>query len=207
MKRIFLTLLLIGSISATNAQIFNFGIKGGLNYNSNGNLKSDVLSIPVSVSSNQETGYHIGILTEMKLPLWLYLRPELYYTHTKSSYVKDDVNADLTLDKIDAPVLLGLRFLKIGRIFAGPSFHYIMNTKLKGSDIIDDLKKVSSDDFTVGAQFGLGLEFGKFGADVRWETGLSDSEAKFVDNNIDLGGINIDTSQQQFILNIYYKFH
>jgi hypothetical protein len=205
MKKLFLTILLVASISAVNAQVFNFGIKGGLNYNSNGNLKTDLTNI--RVSSDQETGYHIGILTEMKLPLWLYLRPELYYTHTKSSYSKENVKADLTMDKIDAPILLGLRFLKIGRIFVGPSFHYIMNTKLKGSDIIDDLKKVSSDDFTVGAQFGLGLELGRIGVDARWESGLSDSEVKYVDKNFDLGSLNIDTSQQQFILSIYYKFN
>ena len=205
MKKLFLTILLVASISAVNAQVFNFGIKGGLNYNSNGNLKTDLTNI--RVSSDQETGYHIGILTEVKLPLWLYLRPELYYTHTKSSYSKENVKADLTMDKIDAPILLGLRFLKIGRIFVGPSFHYIMNTKLKGSDIIDDLKKVSSDDFTVGAQFGLGLELGRIGVDARWESGLSDSEVKYVDKNFDLGGLNIDTSQQQFILSIYYKFN
>jgi len=205
MKKLFLTILLVASISAVNAQVFNFGIKGGLNYNSNGNLKTDLTNI--RVSSDQETGYHVGILTEMKLPLWLYLRPELYYTHTKSSYSKENVKADLTMDKIDAPILLGLRFLKIGRIYVGPSFHYIMNTKLKGSDIIDDLKKISSDDFTVGAQFGLGLELGKIGVDARWESGLSDSEVKYVDKNIDLGGLRIDTSQQQFILSIYYKFN
>ena len=205
MKKLFLTILLVASISAVNAQVFNFGIKGGLNYNSNGDLKTDLTNI--RVSSDQETGYHIGILTEMKLPLWLYLRPELYYTHTKSSYSKENVKADLTMDKIDAPILLGLRFLKIGRIFVGPSFHYIMNTKLKGSDIIDDLKKVSSDDFTVGAQFGLGIELGRIGVDARWESGLSDSEVKYVDKNFDLGGLNIDTSQQQFILSIYYKFN
>jgi len=82
-----------------------------------------------------------------------------------------------------------------------------MNTKLKGSDIIDDLKKVSSDDFTVGAQFGLGIELGRIGVDARWESGLSDSEVKYVDKNFDLGGLNIDTSQQQFILSIYYKFN
>lgn len=209
MKKVLFTLLLIGGLSISNAQVFNFGIKGGINYNSNGNLKTDITNI--RVSSDQETGYHIGILTEMKLPLWLYLRPELYYTHTNSSYNHNslggsNIKGELTMDKIDVPVLLGLRFLKIGRIFLGPSFHYNMNTKLKGSDIIDDLKKISSDDFTVGGQFGLGLELGKLGFDVRWETGLSDSEAKFVHENIDLGGLSIDTSQQQFILSIYYKF-
>lgn len=205
MKNLFLTFLLIGSFSLANAQIFNFGIKGGLNYNSNGNMKVDVLNIP-KISSDQETGYHIGILTEMKLPLWLYLRPELYYTHTNSSYKYEGDNADLTMDKIDMPVLLGLRFLKIGRIFVGPSFHYNMNTNLKGSEMIDDLKEVSSDDFTVGAQFGLGLEIGKLGVDIRWETGLSDSEAKYIYDNIDIGGLTVDTSQQLFMLNVYYKF-
>ena len=209
MKKYVLTFLFVSVVSFSNAQgIFNFGIKGGLNYNSNGVLKdvSDLGNF-FSVKSDKETGFHFGVFGEMKLPLWFYLRPELYYSHTKSSYKAEGQQADLTIDKIDAPVLLGLRFFKIGRIFVGPSFHYNMNTKLKGSEFFDELKKVNSDDFTVGAQFGLGVELGKIGVDARWETGLTDSQANFVYNNIDLGGLKVDTSQQQFILNIYFKFN
>ncbi len=58
-------------------------------------------------------------------------------------------------------------------------------------------------------QVGLGLNFGKIGADIRWETGFSDSEAGFINDNItpdDLDVVLVDTSHSQFILSFYYKF-
>ena len=126
MKKLLLTFLLVASIATVNAQVFNFGIKGGINYNSNGDLRGSGFSEivdNVKISSDEETGFHVGILTEMKLPLWLYLRPELYYEHTESSYKGEHDKTKLKLDKINAPILIGIRFLGIGRIFLGPSFH------------------------------------------------------------------------------------
>ena len=212
MKKVFFILLLIGSFSLANAQIFNFGIKGGINYNSNGDLRGTGFSEIVDnvrISSDEETGYHVGILTEMKLPLWLYLRPELYYEHTESSYKGEHDKTKLKLDKINAPILIGIRVLKIGRVFLGPSFHYTISTDLKDTPSFDNVKKIRSDDFSVGGQIGVGLNFGKFGADIRWETAFSDTEATFVGDALETIGaeaIRIDTSPQQFILSFYYKF-
>jgi len=212
MKKVILILLLIGSFSIANAQIFNFGIKGGINYNSNGDLRTlnfSEISDNVKISSDQETGYHVGVFTEMKLPLWLYLRPELYYEHTESSYDGTLDKTKLKLDKINAPILIGMRVLGIGRIFLGPSFHYTISTDLKDTPSFDNIKTVSSDDFSVGGQIGIGLELGRIGADIRWETGFTDTEAIFVGDVLNkIGGesIKIDTSPQQFILSFYYKF-
>ncbi len=212
MKKVILILLLIGSFSIANAQIFNFGIKGGINYNSNGDLRTlnfSEISDNVKISSDQETGYHVGVFTEMKLPLWLYLRPELYYEHTESSYDGTLDKTKLKLDKINAPILIGMRVLGIGRIFLGPSFHYTISTDLKDTPSFDNIKTVSSDDFSVGGQIGIGLELGRIGADIRWETGFTDTEAIFVGDVLnEIGGesIKIDTSPQQFILSFYYKF-
>lgn len=212
MKKVFFILLLIGSFSLANAQIFNFGIKGGINYNSNGDLRGTGFSEIVDnvrISSDEETGYHVGIFTEMKLPLWLYLRPELYYEHTESSYKGEHDKTKLKLDKINAPILIGIRVLKIGRVFLGPSFNYTLSTDLKDTPSFDNVKKIRSDDFSVGGQIGVGLNFGKFGADIRWETAFSDTEATFVGDALETIGaeaIRIDTSPQQFILSFYYKF-
>ena len=213
MKKVIFTLLLIGYFSTASAQIFNFGIKGGINYNSNGDLRSvssfSEIVDNVKISSDEESGFHVGIFTEMKLPLWLYLRPELYYEHTESSYKGEHDKTKLKLDKINAPILIGIRFLGIGRVFLGPSFHYTISTSLKDTPSFDNIKTISSDDFSVGGQIGVGLNLGKFGADIRWETGFTDTEALFVGDILDsIGGeeIKIDTSPQQFILSFYYKF-
>lgn len=214
MKKLFIVLILIGGLNTLNAQFMNYGIKGGLNYNSNGDLRSiHGFEDDLKINSDQQTGYHIGVFGEIKLPLWLYVRPEIFYTHTKSNYDENNYSADLTLNKIDAPVLVGLRILHFGRFFIGPVFSYTMSTKLEDTNVFDNVEKISSDDFSMGGQIGLGLELGKFGADIRWETGLSDTEAQFVgdltNGYIDSGNdakIKIDTRPQQFILSVYYKF-
>lgn len=195
-------MLVLGSIFSTNAQFLNFGVKGGLNYNSNGDLEYDINNI--KISSDSDTGFHIGVFAEIDLPLALYIRPELLYTKTQSSYSEQ---GNLSINKIDAPILLGLEFLKIGRIFIGPSFQYIINSDLKSSDIYNEIKEDGFDSFSMGMQFGAGVEFGKLGVDLRWERGLSDTEADFLGISDDIiNNITIDTRPQQFILSVYYKF-
>jgi len=202
MKNLYLLLVVFCLTASANAQFLNWGIKGGVNYNENGDLQAIIDGNPISLSSNEEVGYHFGILTEIKLPLFLYIRPELVYTHTESSYGFDDDKGTLKMDKVELPVLLGFRVFKIGRFFFGPNFSYIANTDLK----VDDVKNLSYDDFVVSGQVGLGLNFGKVGADIRWETGFSDSEASFIRDSTDLDFALVDTSHSQFILSFYYKF-
>lgn len=206
MKNLYLFLVFFCLTFSANAQFLNWGIKGGVNYNENGDLRAINQGDPISLSSNEEVGYHIGILSEIKLPLFLYIRPELVYTHTESSYKLDSDQGTLKLDKLELPVLVGFRVFKIGRFFFGPNFSYIMNTKLSVPESIEGVSNVSSDDFLVSGQIGLGLNFGKIGADIRWETGFSDSEASFIRNNTNLDFALVDTSQSQFILSFYYKF-
>ena len=151
----------------------------------------------------------MGLLAEIKLPLFLYIRPELIYTHTESSYASEGDRTRLKMDKIEAPVLVGFRVLRIGRFFFGPSFQYIINTDLSPTENLDKIRKLDSDDFTVSGQIGLGINLGRFGADVRWETGFTDSEADFIGNAFDGDtpvALNVDTSHQQFILSFYWKF-
>ncbi len=209
MKNLLIALLFFGSILSANAQFLNWGVKAGLNYNANGDLflvYDDVISDPFS--SDQELGYHFGLLAEIKLPLFLYIRPELLYTHTESSYAIEDGEAKLTMDRVDIPVLLGFRVFKIGRFFLGPSFQYIINTDLSSSENIANIKTVSYDDFNIAAQVGIGLNFGRFGADIRWEASLLDSQGLFHVDDIDSEDINVavDTDSMQFLLSVYWKF-
>ena len=206
MKNLYIFLVLFCIALSANAQFLNWGIKGGVNYNENGDLRTITEGGPISLSSNEEVGYHIGILSEIKLPLFLYIRPELIYTHTESSYKLEGDKSKLKMDKLELPVLLGFRVFKIGRFFFGPNFSYIMNTKLSVPESVESVSNVSSDDFLVSGQIGLGLNFGKIGADIRWETGFSDSEASFIQDNTDFDFALVDTSHSQFILSFYYKF-
>ena len=122
MKNLYLFLVVFCLTLSANAQFLNWGIKGGVNYNENGDLRTIKPVNLLSLSSNEEVGYHFGILSEIKLPLFLYIRPELIYTHTESSYDLDDDKGKLKMDKLELPVLLGFRVLKSGVSFLAPIF-------------------------------------------------------------------------------------
>ncbi|CAM1354122.1 porin family protein [Tenacibaculum insulae] len=208
-KTIFILFLLIGGLQVTQSQI-QFGVKGGINYNSDSfsDVKDDVFE-----GAESKTGFHAGIWTRFKLPIvGLYIRPELVYTQlsnevtykqaTGIANVFQNKATNYKFQKIDIPVLVGMKFFSVAHVFAGPSFQYILDSKFD----IDDLKQVESDGFSLGLQFGAGVELGKLGIDVRWERALSDTETSFVDSNVNAGDVNFDTRVDQIIVGLSYRF-
>jgi hypothetical protein len=197
MKKIIIILFLaFGFIQASNGQI-QFGIKGGVNYNSNSveGVSQDVFS-----GAESKTGYHAGIWTRIKIPvLGLYVRPELVYTNLENEvfYSQTASKTRHSFQKIDVPVLLGKKILGIGNIYVGPSFQYILDSDFD----IDDIKNVDSDGFTLGLQFGGGIELGNLGIDVRWERGFSDVESSFI-GNISSEKVTYDTRINQIIIGL-----
>jgi hypothetical protein len=181
-------LVFIGfSLSAQNKS--SFGFKGGLNYGANGDY-FDSVNLNYS-NPDQNIGYHIGIFG--KIGNKIYLRPEIVYTVTKSDYDNNDFN----VKKIDVPVLVGVKVLGPLSVFAGPSAQYILDTDYHGIDI-DNVQ----DDFTVGLNFGIGLNFNKIGIDLRYERGFGENEASFIENNITTINSRIDTRPEQLILSL-----
>jgi hypothetical protein len=188
MKKFFLVVTIIcGSYLTSNAQ---FGVKGGLNYSSNGDLKE----IGQDIKADSKTGYHVGIMYQTKGDNF-YLRPELVYTSTKSEYIS---RGELTINKVDMPILLGYHIFKPISIFAGPSLQYILDTDLKGFNLNDAEK-----DFTVGMQFGAAVQLGdKLSVDLRYEKGLSENLAEISG----ISGERVDTRPTQLILGLALKF-
>ncbi len=177
----------------------NFGLRGGLNFASVGNMKSYTQGVFNSkVDSDVKTGYHLGVWGRTALPIvGIYVQPELNYIHLKTEYSN---NGDYTLDKIDIPVLAEMKILSVGRVFVGPSFQYLINDDLD----IDGVKDIDSDDFTVGIQFGAGVQLGKLGADIRYDIGLNDTESNFL-NEATGTSFTVDSRPSQVILGISYK--
>ncbi len=167
----------------------SFGFKGGLNYNANGDYFESIGDNARNPDRN--IGYHVGIFG--KIGDQIYFRPELVYTATKSDYDSNDFN----MQKIDAPLLVGLRVLGPISVFGGPSLQYILDTEFDGININD-----VEDEFSVGLNFGIGLSLNKAGIDLRYERGFSNNEATFIDENIGLNPSRIDTRPDQLILSL-----
>lgn len=188
MKQFFVVVLFTTISTAFAQKGPAFGFKGGLNYNSNGNLIE-------SVSSNAESpdrniGYHLGIFA--KLGNKVYFRPELLYTATKSDYDSGDFN----MQKLDMPLLLGLRIFGPLSVFGGPSIQYILDSEFDDIDI-----QSIENDLSIGVNFGVTFNIKKIGIDLRYERGFSNNEAQFLnDNNVDIS--RLDTRPDQLILGL-----
>ena len=189
MRQLFLIAVILTStitIAQTNTK---FGLKGGLNYNANG----DYFEAAEETFQNPDrnVGFHLGVFG--KFGDTFYFRPELVYTGTKSQY--DD--GDFSMKKLDAPLLLGVKLLGPLSAFGGPSFQYILDSDFDNVSV-DNI----ADDFSVGLNFGFAATFNKFGLDLRYERGFSENEAQFLNNN----GVDtdrLDTRPEQLILSLF----
>ena len=172
----------------------SFGLKGGINYDSFGELNPTDLSFE-NLQSDAKTGFHIGVFGNLDL-LAFYLRPELQFSQSVSQF---NGNETIALNKLEVPVLLGYKILGPLSVFAGPSFQYIL--KEKGTDIIlGDLEE----NFTVGLQLGTRLKLGRFGLGIRFERGFKDNEVVILGNNdVDIAG-RVDTRANQWIISASY---
>ena len=197
MKKVILVVFLaLGLSQVSNAQI-DFGIKAGINYNNNGEDAFKDATNDIADGASAKTGYHAGIWFRGKLPiLGLYVRPEIIYTEVKSEFEVLARTEDYNFKKLDVPVLVGKKILGFANVFVGPSFQYIIEDKIDFSNLSTD----EFDKFTVGMQFGAGVEFDNIGIDVRWERGLTNSEAKFANNT------KIDNRVNQIIFGVSLKF-
>ena len=188
-----LTFLALLSTTLLQAQ-FEFGVKGGLNYDSLGDVDYTDISA-TDLSAGSKTGYHIGAYGKIDLLLF-YLRPEIQFTKVNSGFADKNIG----LSKIEAPILLGYKILGPLSVFAGPSFQYILNEDVEGTTFTD-----IEENFTVGLQIGTRISFGRLGLGVRYERGFTDNDVRILGvNGVDVES-RIDTRPNQFIISASYE--
>ena len=187
-----LTFLALLSTSLLQAQ-FEFGVKGGLNYDSLGDVDYDDFSA-TDLSAGSKTGYHIGAYGKIDLLLF-YLRPEIQFTKINSGFDGKDIG----LSKIEAPILLGYKILGPLSVFAGPSFQYILNEDVEGTTLAD-----VEENFTIGLQIGTRISFGRLGMGVRYDRGFTDNGVRILGVN-GVGDGRIDARPNQFIVSASYE--
>ncbi|WAC02013.1 outer membrane beta-barrel protein [Lacinutrix neustonica] len=189
----FSLLFIISIVSLTMAQDGSgLGIKGGINYNGNGDYFNSISN--TSEDPMRAVGYHFGLFG--KIGNILYLKPELIYTKTKSDYSRGELN----LQRIDAPILLGLKVLGPFSVFAGPAFQYILDSELVGANL-----ESIENDFTIGLNFGIGFNLNNIGIDLRYERSFNENEAKIVTTNNSIAIGRLDIRPEQLILSFSVK--
>jgi len=179
----------------------DYGVKAGLNYNSNGdlNITGGLAGITKNIKSDKEVGYHFGVYTQLNFTKF-YIKPELIYTKTKSSY-SNNTPSKFTLSTLELPILVGYSIIKPISIYVGPSFQYILS-----NDFSSNFDLNIENDVVLGINIGASVKVSKFGFDVRYTGGLSENLAVYFDDlPVDGMGYSIDTKPNQFILSVSFQ--
>jgi len=191
MKNLFVFLMLfISCVLLAQEKKLTFGIKAGLNYGDNGRIEVTDIT---NARAQDRIGYHLGVFLRGNLTDKIYIKPELQYTVNNSEY--DNIigsDLDYNIQKIDLPILVGLSIAGPIHVFGGPALQYLVENDLE-TVRLGNVKN----EFTVGMQFGAGVQLGRLNADIRYERGLSKNRAASVDP-----GIRVDSRPNQVILGV-----
>lgn len=195
MKKLILFLLLFGIAIGSYSQNFGMGIKAGLS-----SSKLDFKSSEF-VPKDAQTGYHVGIFARVG-GAGFFVQPEVLFTQTSGEFALNlqgnggTENYQADFNRLDVPVMVGVKFLKFLRIQAGPIASINIDSNLENSvgTVIDaDFKKA-----TLGYQAGVGFDIGNLYIDAKYEGGLSN-----LTENI--SSFSTDNRLNQWVLSVGFK--
>ncbi|MFA4869484.1 MAG: porin family protein [Pedobacter sp.] len=171
MRKIILSAFFVALSFSAFSQVlpsFQFGLKGGLNLSK--------LSTENTFSSDNRAGYYAGLWTRIGAA-GIHLQPELYLSG-KNTTLKANTGEEnkVTFTSLDVPVLVGTKIGAAGvgiRLNTGPVVSFVLDKEQSFGDAAGDVFKGNFKDQNFAWQFGAGVDIGKLGLDLRYETGLS----------------------------------
>jgi len=216
MKKLILTIALLGFTLNSTAQDFSWGPK--LSVTSPSFKLKDVQNIgngsdaiQLLEDTDPVLGYQLGVFARVSL-LGIYVQPEVLFSNAKSEISYSDLDnngetivGEVKLNKIDIPVMFGKRFLKVFRINAGPVFTLLLNDNISLEGAEASIKDIETNykNATVGAQIGAGLDLSILTLDFRYEMGLES-----ISDGITIGNTKFNPDQRlnQFLVSVGIKF-
>lgn len=204
---VFVASLLVFTMA--DAQMFKWGIKGGIGFSSipmddikNISDGSDVYDL---VTGDGVMGYHFGLQTRIKVAMIL-IQPELYF-NAGGGTIEQIVDGGATevlnvkFNRIDLPVLVGFKLGPV-RINAGPVGSFILSESNDLTELEPDFEMYASA-MSWGYQAGLGLDISKLSLDVRYEGSLSALGETFTVGGVDFP---LDARPSQWIISLGWWF-
>ncbi len=172
---------------------------GGYSQNGGFGIKAGLSSTEVDFKNKQftpqgaQTGYHVGVFGRIGGG-GFFVQPELLFTQTSGKFLSGQDQINVQFNRLDIPVMVGMRLFKVLRLQAGPIASLNIDSKLKGSTV----REVDFENATLGYQAGLGLDFGNLSIDGRYEGGLS----KWTQN---IQNFQTDNRINQWVLSVGFK--
>jgi hypothetical protein len=174
---------------------------GGYSQNGGFGIKAGLSSTEVDFKNKQftpqgaQTGYHIGVFGRIGGG-GFFVQPELLFTQTSGKFLNDEDQINAQFNRLDLPVMVGMRFFKVLRLQAGPIASLNIDSKLKEAGTT--VRDVEFKNATLGYQAGLGIDLGNLSIDGRYEGGLS----KWTEN---IGNLDTDNRINQWVLSVGFK--
>ena len=191
---IFKAFLILFMISSSATAQIEFGIKGGLNFNSGLNETYLIEALQSQGKPDgdfnifdKKTGHFFGLYSKIKFGRF-YVQPELLYAKINSEYdltytwnLLGEIINEFSENRIQIPVKVGIGLLQ-GKLnfFGGPAFNFISDvyfTENNESQSITDLYEKS----LITLQYGVSVDLGKIGFDFTINRGYGDKEIVFVE--------------------------
>ncbi|WP_113924969.1 outer membrane beta-barrel protein [Cognataquiflexum aquatile] len=152
-------------------------------------------------TGDNDFGYHLGLFVRMGGSS-IFMQPELLFTSTGGSVIKTDDNGvqtdfNASFNRLDIPVMFGLKFLKFLRVQAGPIASILVDYKIE--DALNVPVEVDYKTSTFGYQAGLGLDLGNLIFDLKYESSLSKMSKSST-------AFQTDQRQNQIILSAGFRF-
>lgn len=205
MKKLLFPLIAVLVFAQENAraQFFSIGPKAGISSSTvQVDEMFDYAGGTIKYNGGEaKVGFHVGLYTRLKIPLiGLYVQPEALYVSSGGKVNVDNNGSvsvtDVHFSKFDVPVMLGIRLVKVLRIYVGPNFSFLIN-----ADTDEDLN-LSFKSTVIAYQAGLGLDLGRFGIDVKYE-----GNASALGEEIKIGNLAFSTDMRnpQFILSLAWR--
>lgn len=194
MKKILLSFcFVIFALPQLHSQEFvQFGIKGGLNL-SNVNYDS-------FVEKESRTGFHLGLLAEIRLIGAFSIQPEVLYSTQggKGTEVLTGASPEkeYNFDYIQVPLLAKYYLIPTLALEVGPSFNFLVNEEVSSSHVSNIVE--TGKDFELGAAVGVSFNLRRFFINGRYIHGLT--------NAYEEGGFEQDNSNTGFQIGVGLMF-
>lgn len=208
-KSILIAAALFFLVQVSNAQLFNYGIKGGIGFSSLtiNDVKgissgSDVYDL---ITGDGVTGYHLGLQSRVKIAM-IYLQPELYW-NAGGGTIEQVIDGGVTeilevkFNRLDIPLLVGGKIGPV-RLNIGPVGSIVLSESNDGSTADFDYE-LYKDAMNWGWQGGIGVDLWKISLDLRYEGSLSNLSDSLPE---ELQGYNMDPRPSQWIISAGFWF-
>lgn len=216
MKKLFLSTLLLALSFGVSAQSFSWGAKVNVG---SPNLKIKDIQTDDNIAkllddTDAVLTYQLGVFTRFMFA-GIYVQPEAMFSSSKTEMkfenifdennTSNNVVGEMKLNKLDVPVMIGKRFMKILRINAGPVFSYILSQNIGQSGTKEAWNEINAEyeNATVGLQYGIGVDIAMINIDLRVEKGF-----QAISENLTIGETSFAADQrlEQIMLSVGMKF-